>query len=293
MDSERVSQKSVSTDRSGFIHKKPILSFLILALTLGTGIVYLVFQEIIPSQFALSSALSATISGIVMTAILDGKAGLKLLFSRVLIWRIGIGYWLFALLFLVPVIIIGSLANPFFNGDPFSLTDLRLSFDILPMFIGFMIVAGLGQDIGWTGFLLPRLQARYSALTSALIRAGLILVWHIPLLLFSRVRPSAFLDFPYGDWIIQNGFLNTLLSMTLLSLPWSVFFTWLFNNTRGSLLLVAVFHGSEIWVGYLISTDTKNLDNLWGYGLIMFIIAIMILLITGPENLSKNQKRIV
>ena len=276
-----------------FVHKYPIGSFFILAVLLGSGLVFLVYQEIIPAQFALSSALSATIAGIIITAITEGKAGLKSLFRRILIWRAGAGYWIFALFFLVPAVLVGSSFNPFFNGQVISLTDLKISFDILPMFIVFFIVAGLGQDIGWTGFLLPRLQAHYTSLESALIRAGLILAWHLPLLLFSLLQPSAFPDFPYGDWIVQKGFLITLLSMALLSLPWSIIFTWLFNNTKGSLLLVAAFHGSEVWLAYLLGMRSKNINNLWGYGLIILMTAIIITVITGPLNFSRKHKRIV
>jgi membrane protease YdiL (CAAX protease family) len=125
----------------------------------------------------LSSALSASIAGIIMTAILDGKAGLKLMLSRVLIWRVGIGYWLFSILFLVPVILLGSLLNPLFNGTPISLNNMELAFNILPLFVVFFIVAGLGQELGWTDFLMPRLQAQFGAFVSCVIRAVLIGIW--------------------------------------------------------------------------------------------------------------------
>ena len=84
----------------------PITSFFMLATLLGAGVIALVFWGVIPDELALSSVLSASVAGIVMTAVVEGKAGLKILFRRVLIWRVGIGYWLFAILFLVPVIIL-------------------------------------------------------------------------------------------------------------------------------------------------------------------------------------------
>jgi len=112
-----------------FVHKYPIGSFFILAVLMGSGLVFLVYQEIIPAQFALSSALSATIAGIIITAITEGKAGLKSLFRRILIWRAGAGYWIFALFFLVPAVLVGSSFNPFFNGQVISLTDLKISFN--------------------------------------------------------------------------------------------------------------------------------------------------------------------
>jgi len=208
-----------------------------------------------------------------------------------LIWRVGIGYWLFATIFLVPAIFLGSLFNSFFNGDPVSFTNLKLTFNILPMFIVFTIVSGLGQELGWTGFLLPRLQSRFGAFVSSLMRAVLVVLWHLPLLIYARAHPYAIPDFPYGEWIIQKGFMITLFAMVMLSLSWSIFFTWLFNNTKGSLLLVAIFHGSEIWLAYLMGNHSKNLDNLWGYGLVMLIAAIIMVVATGSENLSRKHKR--
>jgi membrane protease YdiL (CAAX protease family) len=284
------------TERLNFIQKYPIVSFFILALILGAGTIFLVFQGVIPDDLALSSVLSASIAGIIMTSMLDGKAGLKLLLRRLFIWRVGIGYWFFAVLFLVPVILFGSLFNPFFNGNPVSISNLKLSINIFPMFIVFFIVAGLGQELGWTGFIMPRLQARFGALVSSLIRAVLVVIWHLPLLIYSRLQPYAIPDFPYGGWLIKKGFLITFLAMVMLSLPWSILFTWLFNNTKGSLLLVATFHGSEIWLAYLLmgmGINPKNLDNFWGYGMVIILTAIIIVIVTGSQNLSRIHKRIV
>jgi len=157
------------TERLSYIHRYPIVSFFIVALILGTGTLALVFRGLVPERLALSSVLSASIAGIVLTAMLDGKAGLKLLLSRVLIWRVGIGYWFFAVLFFAFAVLIGSLFNPIFNGDPVSFSNLKLTLEILPMFIIFFIVAGLRQELGWAGFLLPRLQAQYGAFASSLI----------------------------------------------------------------------------------------------------------------------------
>jgi membrane protease YdiL (CAAX protease family) len=194
-------------------------------------------------------------------------------------------------------VIFGSLLNPFFDGDPISYRNLKPTFNILPMFIVFFIVAGLGQELGWTGFLMPRLQTRFSALVSSVIRAILIAIWHLPLLIYSVLQPDALADFPYGVWIAQEGFLIAFVTMILmLMLPWSIFATWMFNNTKGSLLLVAALHGSEIWLAYLMASmgiNSNNFDNYWGYGMVMVLTAIIIVVATGPQNLSRNHKRIV
>jgi membrane protease YdiL (CAAX protease family) len=271
--------------------------FYILAWVLGAGTVYLVVQGILPASLALASVLSASIAGIIMTAVEDGKAGLKLMLSRLMIWRAGIGYWLFAFLFLVPAILFGSLANPLFSGDPLSFSKMWPIMKILPMFISFFIVAGLGQELGWTGFLIPRLQARFSALTSCVIRAILGGLWHLPLLLYSRFQHPALADFPYSGWISQKGFLVTIVTLLLMFLlPWSIFYSWIFNNTKGSLLLVAVLHGSEVWAAYWMPSagiNPSNLNNYWGYGTVMVVIASIIVITTGSQNLSRKHRRIV
>jgi membrane protease YdiL (CAAX protease family) len=279
------------------VNRYPVASFFILTLVLGAGALCLVTRGVIPVNLALSSALSASVAGVIMTAISDGKAGLKLMLGRVLIWRVAIGYWLFSMLFLVPAILLGFLLNPLFNGDPISLRNMKPAFNILPMFILFFIVAGLGQELGWTGFLVPRLQAHFGALASAVIRAVFVGTWHLPLLIYSGLQPYAFPDFPYGVWIVQKGFLVAFLAMVVMFiLPWSILTTWMFNNTKGSLLLVATLHGSEIWLAYWMTSlgiSPNNLDNYWGYGLVMVVIASIIVVVAGSKHLSRKHKRIV
>jgi membrane protease YdiL (CAAX protease family) len=283
--------------RLSFISENQIVAFYILAFALGAGTICLVVQGVLPSSLVLASTLSASVAGIVMTAAVDGRAGLRLMLSRLFIWRVGIGYWLFAILFLVPAILVGSFFNPFFNGDPPSFNNMKLAFDILPMFIVFFIVAGVGQELGWTGFLMPRLQARFGALVSSVIRAIIVVIWHLPLLIYSGLQPYALADIPYGVWISQKGFLIAFATMTLmLILPWSIFYTWIFNNTKGSLLLVAALHGSEIWLAYLMMSmgiNQNNFDNYWGYGMVMVLVAFLVVIITGPQNLSRKHTRIV
>jgi hypothetical protein len=77
-------------------------------------------------------------------------------------------------------------------------------------------------------------------------------------------------------------------------IPWPIFYTWIFNNTRGSLLLVSILHGSEVWVAYwMLSTgaDPTNFDNYWSYGAVMVVTAIVVTFIFGAENLSRKHER--
>lgn len=280
-----------------FIARHSVAAFFVLATALGGGMLALVIGGYLPPRFAASSMLSASIAGIVVSAWEDGRSGLKRMLSRLLIWRVPIGYWLFACFFIASAYLLGSIANPAFGGDPLNFSPQGRTFPILPMFILFFFAAGIGQELGWAGFLLPRLQTRYSALTSSIIRAVLNGLWHLPLFLFSIRDQPSLSAFPYASWISQKGFVVAYgASILLLMVPWSIFFTWMFNNTRGSLLLVAVLHASEIWVAFWMTSnaiDPGNLDNYWGYGAIMLGISILVVLSTGSENLSRRHTRIV
>jgi membrane protease YdiL (CAAX protease family) len=282
--------------RQDLIHRYPVASFFILAFLLGTGLTFLVVQGVIPAELALASALSASIAGILVTAVVDGRAGLALMFRRMLIWRVGIGYWFFALLFLIIPILAGFLFNPLFNGDPLTFKEMQAALRLMPLFIIFIIGVGFGEELGWSGFLTPRLQARYSALASCVIRAVLVGFWHLPLLYYSQTELPSLASFPYASWIDQVGFpLAFTIMILLFSLPWSILFTWIFNNTRGSLLLVAVLHGSEFWlVFWMVSsrTDQNNLSNYWGYGALLMLSAAVLVVTNGAQNLSRKHTRV-
>ena len=284
------------TVRRNFIQRYSIALFFVLALLLGAGIIYLVAEGIIPSELFLLAALSSSIAGILITAVEDGKAGLKLMWHRLIIWRVKIGYWLFVLIFLLLAFMLGSAINPLFNGDPIDFNNMQPIWGFIPLFIVFVIVAGIGEELGWTGFLTPRLQTRYSALTVSLIRAVLVCIWHLPLFIYSSLGSPSFADLHYSGWISQLGLLPSLVIFTLLFLiPWSIYSTWIFNNTRGSILLVAVLHGSEVWVAYwMVSTgiDPANFGNWWGYGVVLIATAVAIVLFNGAENLSRKHERI-
>ena len=84
-----------------------------------------------------------------------------------------------------------------------------------------------GEEFGWRGYALPRLQARYSPLIATLIVGGVASFWHLPKYL------------TVGDPnILPFWFFTLHTTMT------AVFFTWILNRTKGSLLPVILLHGN-------------------------------------------------
>lgn len=87
-----------------------------------------------------------------------------------------------------------------------------------------LIVAPIGEELGWRGYVLPRLQRRYSRVTSGLVVGAFWGIWHLLM--------AVMMGMPIG---------LTVFSMLFL-LPFSLLFSWLYNRTGGSALLALVLH---------------------------------------------------
>ena len=88
-----------------------------------------------------------------------------------------------------------------------------------------MIIVSLGEEIGWRGFALPRLQSRHGPLNASLILGVLWAIWHIPVLLLAGIQS-----------------LTVLLLMITFFTAGSVFFTWIYNKTQAGLVLAILAH---------------------------------------------------
>jgi len=224
----------------GIIKKYPAISFFVLAFLIGFAIIIplILSQEgIIPVELpdflALIAASSATLSALVVVSIAYGKKSLFRLLKRVVKFKVHPKWYLFAI-FINALLIIPALGLSVLFGGTFpSLTQNLAS--LIPVFIIITLQAGLGEEIGWRGFVTPKLQTRFSGVTAVLIVGVVWSFWHLPLYFF-----------PGG---LQNnmwsaiGFLPTFLFYTVFLTASSVMYTWSYNKT-GSLLIPILLHGS-------------------------------------------------
>jgi membrane protease YdiL (CAAX protease family) len=112
---------------------------------------------------------------------------------------------------------------------------------ILEFSRGFLMTGGINEESGWRGFALPRLQARYPVIVSAVIVWFFWAAWHLPY------------DFGRGDdisWIIENRIVWNLMV--------SIIMTWLFNRTNGSILAPALFHPAMNTFGNVFSINVAS-----------------------------------
>jgi membrane protease YdiL (CAAX protease family) len=120
------------------------------------------------------------------------------------------------------------------------------------------------EEIGWRGFALPRLQKRYSALLATLIVGILWSFWHLPLV-FLVGNPMS--DSPFLI-IVANAFI----------------YTWIYNSTKGSILLVALFHGVLNIFGAFVTGVSPI-----AYALLNCVVAIVLIAVFERANLSRRE----
>ena len=181
----------------------------------------------IPFAVHTLSAYGPMLAALLVTGALDGRAGIKELLGRMTRWRVHYIWWLFAV---TPLMVAGltTIVNGLVQGEGVSLSAIG-RIDFLPdlgigAVIFWVVTFGLGEETGWRGFLLPRLQQDRSNLIATFILWFIWALWHLPLFFYSY------------DVSMLPGFLMGLLAG-------AINFTWLYNSTGESILLVAVFHG--------------------------------------------------
>src|SRR5829696_9171117 len=185
------------------------LVFLTDSVTATQGLVLVILASNVPSVMA-----------IVLTAVVFGRGALRKLLGRLLIWRVN-PFW-YLVVFLGPVALTGGvvLLNALMGGPALSLGMTLVG---AATFFAFSVVPGsaLGEEIGWRGYVLPRLQSRMSALSAALLIAPIWGLWHLPLWLTGDpVKTPTF----YVPFFVAVFALSVIL-------------TWVYNSTRGSLLM--------------------------------------------------------
>ena len=268
---------------SAFVKKYPTISFFVLTMIFGTAVSLAVATGLLPPVAAQLGALSSSLAAIVLVVVEGRKGGLRELLGRFLIWRVGIQWWAFALFFaIIPSVAALYLFN-LLGGPPVDWSGLPPLYTVVPMFIFLTIAAGIGEEFGWRGFLLPRLQTRHNALVSSLIVGVAWATWHIPLF-FTKGT------FQY-NLQSQNGLLPAILGYSIFVIATSIQFAWVFNNTKGSVLLVAILHGaSNAWAGY-IDVYRGHFAGILTFMVVQVLVSLLIVLMAGATNLSRTSKR--
>ena len=193
----------------------------------------------VPGFLSLLAGYGPALAAILVAWLADGRPGLRDLFGRLLRWRVGIRWYLVALLLPVLITTLAILVNTYWLGGavpdfaaiafPFGPPETPLWQKVLILFLVFLLgFDGLGEELGWRGFALPRLLERYTPLASSLSLGALWAVWHFP---YALTEGTFLSEVPLPVFVLN------LLAVSMI-------YTWIFLNTKGSLLPVLLFHAA-------------------------------------------------
>jgi membrane protease YdiL (CAAX protease family) len=214
--------------------------------------------------FSIGPALAA----VIMSQITQGKTGVQNLLRALLKWRVGWVWYIAALLGPMVIFMAGQFITKIM-GLTVASSELESNPFLLGSAIFTVILSNTGEEIGWRGFALPHLQKRYNALAASLIVGLLWSLWHLPLVFLT------------GNLMAQSPLLWFISIVAV-----AFIYTWLYNSTQGSILLVALLHVSENLFGALIRGVSPV-----AYAFLNCVVATILILVFGKVNLS-HQKRV-
>lgn len=223
-------------------------------------------------------------ASVLMTWLTLGRETVITLLKRYMQWRAA-WKWYLAAIFLEPVFIIAAVyinaaltqTPPDFHAVPaYKLfgTSANLALFVLPFALVEIITNG--EEIGWRGYVLPRLQAKYSALASTLTLGVVWGFWHLPKFL------------SHFDAVAFGWFMVHIMS-------YAVILTWLYNNTKGSLLIVTLSHAFSNTAGIFMpmanTVSSENMGSYIIYALLEVLVAVVIIIVAGPARLSRTEPK--
>ncbi len=254
--------------------------FWLLAILEGRG---LISSLPVPATFL--GAFGPMVAAVIVTAQESGRAGLRSLLSRIVRWRVAPIWYGVALLGPIVLALSGMALHVVLGGQSPNLPAMIGALPtVLAISVYMFIQVGIGEEIGWRGYALPKLQSGYNALVSSLILGGIWVLWHLPLFF----NPD-------------SGYSNTpFWAFLIFILPVSILITWIFNSTGGSTLMIMILHAMlNASIGPLwratpeYSTAVSNTDVYLLQAAVLWVGAIVVVLVYGASNLSRKPRHVL
>lgn len=283
------SAPSSPSSLKGALARHPIISYFVLAFA-GTWLTiapvvfsrsgafsvlpYSVPFAVFAILFILSGLTGPTLAAFIMTAVTEGRPGVGRLLRRYILWRVGPQWYLLVLFGYVALNLVG--ASFALGLTPWLTMAQKLPLLVAPYLVNvftFNLVTALGEEPGWRGFALPRLQRKYGPVAGSLILGTFHALWHLPIFFIPAL----------GFGQLSLGFFATWLpAVWATTLTW----TWIFNNTKGSLLVAILLHSAMDAAGgfalvtvLAVGSLSKAAQATISYGYLGLLVGITLLLI--------------
>ncbi|SDU81448.1 CAAX protease self-immunity [Microlunatus sagamiharensis] len=278
--------RPLRTGLAALVQRHPLLSFFLLANLLswaawtplvlsadGLGVWGFSFPRVLGSTQLTGvlpgAYLGPITSALIVTAVADGRAGLRRWGARLWRWRVRWTWYAVALL-AVPAAFV--VAGTVFSGGRVVAPSLTVLALYVPGLLLQMVTTGLAEEPGWRDFALPRLQTRFGPLRATMLLGPLWALWHMPL----------FLTADWGGWPGVRW--TEPLVFTVFCIAFNVVVSWFFNRTGESLPLTMLLHvgvnnfSSVVWSDMFPTLDPAR--TLQAQAVVATVAAVVILVAT-------------
>lgn len=227
----------------------------------------------VPEWWHYAGAAGPITAALLVTSRAEGRAGVADLLGQFRV-RPATGWLLVALgsplaLFAIGATVARAATGAWPAFDEIAQTQNLPALGLLPTLLVHVMTFGLGEETGWRGFALPRLQARHDALRATLLLSAGWGLWHVP----------SFFGNPGYATLGPVDLVGWSIGLVL----GAIFLTWLYNSTRGSLMAIVLWHGlfntlvaSEAATGLIAAVMTTGI----------MVLAVVALGMSGARHLT-------
>nr|WP_294947467.1 type II CAAX endopeptidase family protein [uncultured Mucilaginibacter sp.] len=255
-----------------YITKHPVTCFVVIAfalsLLIGLPLKWLVLNDLfIHSEMWLNYyskvlvVFGPAISAIIITYITLGRTGLKALLSKLkphpdhIIWWLGLPFA--GLIITTMAFVIGG----FSFGQLVAMATAVSPMVLIMHLVGSLLFIGLGEELGWRGWLLPKLARGRTLKHATLLVFVIWALWHLP--------------------IFFNGY-RVAVPFTILVFSVSIIFTWLWNRVGGNIFVLVVAHASvdfaePFFEARIGSGHTSEVLNAWAAMSVIYLLIALVL----------------
>jgi len=265
----------------------PLLSFYLITFGLSWSVLliaHFAFNDSLGVQWL--GIIFPALTALVLTFALEGKSALEVLIRRLFIWRVHPA--LYALVLLLPVLwTIGTvmLNHVYAETNTYNLIVWLQSLpSSLPALLGLGLLFAVliaGEEIGWRGYALPRLLSRYGVWKASILVGFFWGLWHIP----AALDPTN---------VLNRAPLHLSIPLFILgTIEYSFIYTWLWQKTGGSLLIVCLFHGFyDVFNSYAASFYPFVITRYWLQLIVLLALLVLIYGIrTGGKMPGASEKQ--
>jgi len=238
-----VSQPTTRAARQSLLARHPLAAFFSIAiigswlavlpvLLSRNGFGLLPIEVPIEPLKTIASFTGPFLAAFLVTAAAEGQPGVRSLLKRMVQWRVGLGWYLLAFFgyilldLLVGMILLGTAP----------LTALVQKWPLIftvyfPALLTVRLISPIGEETGWTGFAVPRLQKKFGPLLGAMILGLVWAFWHLPGFFMTGSDMGGFSLFGFGFFAI-------------FAICTRIIWNWMVNRTAGSVLIAILLHAA-------------------------------------------------